>query len=78
MARFTRGLLFRDHGHMKLAAFFDTDLAVKRSTTGYCVFFGGYLVSWKSKKQQVVSGSQYRAMADTTCELVWYKHHALV
>ncbi|GAA0183065.1 hypothetical protein LIER_30546 [Lithospermum erythrorhizon] len=39
----------------------------KRSTTSYCVFVGGNLVSWKSKKQNVVSlasaKTKYRAMA---------------
>ena len=37
-----------------------------RSTLGYYVFVGGNLVSWKSKKQSVVSlssaKSEYRAM----------------
>ena len=41
------------------------------------MFVGGNLVSWKSKKQSVVARSnveaEYRAMALTTCELIWLK-----
>ena len=37
--------------------------------------FGGNLVSWKSKKQGVVSRSsaesEYRAMAQSMCEIMW-------
>ena len=42
---------------------------------GYCVFVGGNLVSWKSKKQSVVSQSsaefEYRVMTQSVCEIMW-------
>ena len=66
-----RGILYSNHGHNRLECFTNADWAGskedKRSTSGYCVFVGGNLVSWKSKKQSVVSRSsvesEYRAMA---------------
>ncbi|CAN6725556.1 unnamed protein product [Malus baccata var. baccata] len=49
----------------------------RKSTTGYCTFVGRNLVTWKSKKQQVIAHSsteaEYRAMVATSCELNWLK-----
>nr|GEV58548.1 hypothetical protein [Tanacetum cinerariifolium] len=73
------GILYANHGHHIAEGFTDVDYAgcptTSCSITGYYVFVGGYLVSWRSKKQNVVSRSsskaEYRAMAQTTYELVW-------
>ena len=49
-----RGILYSNHGHNRLECFTNADWAGskedKRSTSGYCVFVGGNIVLWKSKK----------------------------
>ncbi|RVW50044.1 Retrovirus-related Pol polyprotein from transposon RE2 [Vitis vinifera] len=77
-----QGVLYENRGHTQVVGYTDADWAGsptdRRSTSGYCVFIGGNLISWKSKKQDVVARSsaeaEYRAMALATCELIWLKH----
>ena len=48
------GILYSNHGHNRIECFTDADWVGskkdRRSTSGYYVFVGGNLVSWKSKK----------------------------
>ncbi|KAM1792893.1 hypothetical protein ACFX12_036703 [Malus domestica] len=76
-----RGILMQNNQSTSISGYTDADWAGnaidRRSTTGYCTFVGGNIVTWKSKKQQVIARSsaeaEYRAMAATACELIWLK-----
>ncbi|XP_026451406.1 uncharacterized protein LOC113351678 [Papaver somniferum] len=76
-----QGMCFSSKSDLTLRAYSDFDSAGdvtnRRSITGYCVFLGDSLISWRSKKQSVVSRSsaeaEYRSLAHTTSELIWLR-----
>ncbi|CAM8954691.1 unnamed protein product [Rhodiola kirilowii] len=74
-----QGLFYPARASLTLEDYCDADWAScpvsRRSTTGYGIKLGPSLISWRTRKQAVVSRSsaesEYRAMAQTCCELVW-------
>lgn len=84
--RYIRGSLdhgpriIRSHGR-NLTAYSDADWAgcpdTRRSTSGYCVYYGDNLVSWSSKRQITVSRSsaeaEYRGVANAIAESCWLR-----
>ncbi|XP_074352878.1 secreted RxLR effector protein 161-like [Apium graveolens] len=76
-----RGMFFLNTSPLDLRAFSDASYVgcpdTCRSTTGYCIFLGSSLLSWKSKKQSTISKSsteaEYRAMSSLCSEVVWLR-----
>ncbi|XP_021836873.2 uncharacterized mitochondrial protein AtMg00810-like [Spinacia oleracea] len=77
----SQGILLASKSYARLQAYCDSDWAccpsTRRSTSGYCILLGDSPISWKSKRQAVVSRSsaeaEYRSMALTVCEVIWLK-----
>lgn len=85
--RYVRGTI--DHGLQlysssttQLTAYSDADWGgcptTRRSTSGYCVFLGNNLLSWSSKRQNIVSRSsaeaEYRGVANAVAETSWLRN----
>ena len=85
--RYIRGTL--DYGlHMyrsavsDLVSYTDVDWGgcpnTRRSTSGYCVFFGANLISWSSKQQPTLSRSsaeaEYRGVTNVVSESCWIQN----
>ena len=71
-----QSLFLSANSSLQLKAYCDADwtacIDTRRSVLGFCVFLGDSLISWKCKKQQVVSRSlRSSAMAIVTSEIVW-------
>ena len=73
------GIFLPHQNSIHLKAYSDSDWTTcpetKKFFTGFSIYLGESLISWKSKKQQTISKSfsktEYKAMAATTCELQW-------
>ncbi|XP_019425041.1 PREDICTED: uncharacterized protein LOC109333914 [Lupinus angustifolius] len=73
------GIFFPAESDFKIKGYTDSDWAgcpdSRKSVSGYCFYLGHALISWKSKKQQVVARSsteaEYRAIALASCEAQW-------
>ncbi|XP_050945199.1 uncharacterized mitochondrial protein AtMg00810-like [Cucumis melo] len=72
------GLQFSSQSSLVLSSYSDADWTGdptdRRSIISYCFYLGDSLISWRSKKQSVVSRSstelEYRALADAIAELL--------
>ena len=73
-----QGLFLSADSSLQLKAYCDADwvacIDTRKSILGFYVFLGDSLISWKCKKQQVVSRSsaefEYKAMVTVTSEIV--------
>lgn len=68
------GIHFRWEKFPKLVGYSDADYAndieTRRSTTGYCIMFGGGPVAWRCQRQAIVTLSTTEAEYVSGCELV--------
>jgi hypothetical protein len=75
------GLLLRHSASSELMVYTNADWPgcpdTRRSTSGYVVFLGTNLISWSSKRQNVISCSsaeaEYRAVANGVAEACWLR-----
>jgi hypothetical protein len=74
-----KGILFKKYGYLKIEGYADVDWAgsvsVQKSTACYFMFVGENLVTWRNKKQNMVTVSitkaEFRGVVKDICELLW-------
>ena len=73
------GLFYPAQNEFVLKGYCDADwgscISTAKSLSGYAMFLGNSLISWKTKKQKTTSKStceaEYRSMSYATSELIW-------
>jgi len=74
-----KGLMFKNRGHIQVEAYTDANWTCnindRRSTSGYCTFVGGNLVTWRSKKQNVVARRAMHKLNSNRWLMVFVKYH---
>lgn len=76
------GLFLKRVQPITLSAFSDSDWGgcreVGRSTTGYAIYLGPNIISWRSARQKSVSRSfteaEYKALSNASAELIWIRN----
>lgn len=76
------GLRISASSSTDLTAYSDADWGgcpdTRRSTSGYCVYLGEFLISWSSKRQPIVSRSsaeaEYRGVSNAAAECCWLRN----
>lgn len=76
------GLYYSANTDLNITSHSDADWGsckdTRRSMTGYCVFLGRSLISWKCKRQSTMSKSsaeaKYSSMSSTVSELLWISY----
>ncbi|XP_021991474.1 uncharacterized mitochondrial protein AtMg00810-like [Helianthus annuus] len=78
----TLGLMLTGSSSPSLISYTEADWAgypdTRRSTSGYCIYFGDNLISWSSKRQSTISRSsaeaEYRGVANVVAEICWLRN----
>ena len=74
-----KGLLFKKGRQQTIEAYTDANwvgsVTDRKSTSGYCTYVWRNLITWRRKKQTVVTRSSvealFRAMANGVCKIIW-------
>jgi hypothetical protein len=76
------GLLLRPSAQTELLVYSDANWVgcpdTHKSTSSFVVFLGDSLISWSSKRQNIVSRysakAEYRVVANVVAEVTWLRH----